>query len=116
MATSRTVSPAKLSSGAWGARPPVTGGPVAIGEIVTIRTAAGKEWQAKVTGTDGGLLVTVSMDRAPAAAAPRYTPAATRSSTRPAGWRPCGYPGCNPGYCDECDGEGYRAGRSSRRW
>jgi len=28
-----------------------------------------------------------------------------------AGWRPCGYPGCNPGYCDECEGEGYRPGR-----
>jgi len=25
---------------------------------------------------------------------------------RPAGWRPCGYPGCNPSYCDECDGKG----------
>jgi hypothetical protein len=22
------------------------------------------------------------------------------------GWHPCGYPGCNPGYCDECDGKG----------
>ena len=22
------------------------------------------------------------------------------------GWRPCGYPGCSPSYCDECDGEG----------
>ena len=21
-------------------------------------------------------------------------------------WRPCGYPGCNPTQCDECDGEG----------
>jgi len=29
----------------------------------------------------------------------------------PAGWRPCGYPGCNPNHCDECDGEGRRAGR-----
>lgn len=22
------------------------------------------------------------------------------------GWKPCGYPGCHPSYCDECDGEG----------
>jgi hypothetical protein len=25
-----------------------------------------------------------------------------------ANWAPCGYPGCNPNYCDECDGDGYR--------
>lgn len=22
------------------------------------------------------------------------------------GWAPCGYPGCERGYCDECDGGG----------
>lgn len=22
------------------------------------------------------------------------------------GWKPCGYPGCSPRYCDECDGAG----------
>ena len=26
-------------------------------------------------------------------------------------WRPCGYPGCNPRYCDECDGKGGGDGR-----
>jgi len=39
---------------------------------------------------------------------------ATRYATRAPARRnfvPCGYPGCNPGYCDECDGEG-RYGRS----
>ena len=35
--------------------------------------------------------------------------AAPKARTVPRGWRPCGYPGCNPGYCDECDGKG--AGR-----
>jgi hypothetical protein len=34
-----------------------------------------------------------------------------RTSGRPAGWRPCGYPGCNPNYCDECDGMGAGRGR-----
>ena len=29
----------------------------------------------------------------------------------PRGWRSCGYPGCSPTYCDECDGEGYKPGR-----
>ena len=28
------------------------------------------------------------------------------SSLGRAGWRPCGYPGCSPHYCDECDGKG----------
>ncbi len=33
------------------------------------------------------------------------------SRPRRRNWQPCGYPGCNPNYCDECDGEGYRPGR-----
>lgn len=40
-------------------------------------------------------------------------PAVRRPASRPVSraWRPCGYPGCNPNFCDECDGEGYRGGR-----
>jgi hypothetical protein len=37
--------------------------------------------------------------------------AAPAKRTVPRGWRPCGYPGCTPTYCDECDGKG--AGRHS---
>jgi hypothetical protein len=47
-------------------------------------------------------------------ATPRKAPTGStfRSApTRRFGWRPCGYPGCSPNYCDECDGEGYRPGR-----
>lgn len=43
--------------------------------------------------------------------------------TKRSNWRPCGYPGCSPNFCDECDGEGYvpasnerRRGRYGRRW
>lgn len=43
----------------------------------------------------------------PASASP--APAPRKRSN----WRPCGYPGCSPSYCDECDGEGYT---SSRGW
>jgi hypothetical protein len=36
--------------------------------------------------------------------------AAPAPTKRPTGGRrtfiPCGYPGCNPHHCDECDGEG----------
>ena len=47
--------------------------------------------------------------------------AAPKSPARPTGtrrlsWRPCGYPGCNPGHCDECDGKGAGGSRYSRRW
>lgn len=43
---------------------------------------------------------------------PKSTPRKKTSGSSPAygrkkkGWRPCGYPGCSPEYCDECDGEG----------
>ncbi len=33
------------------------------------------------------------------------------TASRRSNWRPCGYPGCSPSYCDECDGVGYRSGR-----
>lgn len=36
-----------------------------------------------------------------------------KSQRRPRNWRPCGYPGCSPNFCDECDGEGYRG---ASRW
>ena len=29
-------------------------------------------------------------------------------------WRPCGYPGCQPGLCDDCDGEGWKPRRGGR--
>ncbi len=71
-----TASPAKLKSGAWGAR---VRGTASVGDIVTITTAAGKSWRAKITriawtGDGITLAETASMDRAPSAsAAPRST-------------------------------------------
>ncbi len=35
---------------------------------------------------------------------PAAVPSPRTAPRRP--WRPCGYPGCSPRYCDECDGEG----------
>lgn len=29
-----------------------------------------------------------------------------RDSPTKKSWVPCGYPGCSPTYCDECDGKG----------
>lgn len=60
-----TATPAKLRNGTWGAR--VTD-PVAVGQTITIKTKAGKTWQAKVTkivwgGSDAALVATESADR-----------------------------------------------------
>jgi hypothetical protein len=46
-----------------------------------------------------------------AGTAPATKPAARPA--RPSNWRPCGYPGCNPTYCDECDGKGADFRRNS---
>lgn len=48
-----------------------------------------------------------------AGAGPKAPARPTGASRRP-GWRPCGYPGCNPSYCDECDGEGLKLSYRNR--
>lgn len=75
--TTITATPAKLRNGTWGAR--VTD-PVKVGQTITVKTKAGKTWQAKVTkivwgGSDAALVATESLDR-PAAKRParRATP------------------------------------------
>ena len=59
------ASPAKLRDGSWGAR---VRGQVAQGDVITIRTAAGKEWQARVrsvvwSGEGVTICATTSLDR-----------------------------------------------------
>lgn len=59
------ASPAKLRSGEWGAK---VNGSVSVGAMLTIRTAAGKEWQATVakvvwSGDGVTLCATQSADR-----------------------------------------------------
>jgi hypothetical protein len=62
MATSLIASPRKLPNGQWGAY--CANPSVKVGDILTIRTAAGKEWQARVVDiTDSGTCITSSMDR-----------------------------------------------------
>jgi hypothetical protein len=39
-------------------------------------------------------------------AGPKKAPASGGGRSYRRSWRPCGYPGCSPSYCDECDGEG----------
>jgi len=60
-----SATPAKLRSGAWGAR--VEGAP-GVGDVVTVTTKGGKSWEARVTrvlwAADGvALCATESLDR-----------------------------------------------------
>lgn len=43
---------------------------------------------------------------APSARTPLSRPGGRSYGHPRRGWKPCGYPGCRPGYCDECDGAG----------
>ena len=68
-----TATPAKLRSGEWGAK---VQGAVKEGEIVEVRAASGKAWNARITRvvwTDGtvALCATASMDRVPSASKAR---------------------------------------------
>lgn len=63
------------------------------------------------TPTKGGWLVPASK----AEAARRWVAATGPAKTgAPKGWTPCGYPGCAPGHCDECEGRGARRNRFRR--
>lgn len=82
------ASPRKLPNGQWGAY--CSNPSVKVGDLLTIRTAAGKEWQARVVDiTDAGVCITSSTNLPPVAAngfklsrpAPRST-SATRTGCR----------------------------------
>ena len=80
--TTTTATPARLADGTWGARTPST--LIAVGQIVRIQTAAGKTWEARVTGivrrtASETVVTTASLDRAPATARPATS--RRRSST-----------------------------------
>ena len=95
-----TATWSRLRDGGWGLR--VTG-PVGSGSRVTARRADGTT-SVEVVGRviwrgDGVTLATVQ-----APARPSGGGGYARSRSRR--WAPCGYPGCSPSYCDECDGGG----------
>lgn len=78
MATSLIASPRKLPTGQWGAYC----ASAKVGDLLTIRTAAGKEWQARVTSITDGVCVTSSTGPSRSGGV-RSTPArATRTGCR----------------------------------
>ena len=94
----------KLRNGDWGTRCTED---VAVDDKVRITKKSGVSVTKAITavlwrGADGVSLCSIGDVSAPAAT-PK-APAAQRKAPR--GWRECGYPGCHPQYCDECEGHG----------
>lgn len=97
---------AKLRDDSWGVRLSHDEGKP--GETVTVTrkngTSSDEVLGTRVAGGPGWSLWTVvQKDKA----APKVERKATAVAPKVRkGWRPCGYPGCRPEHCDECDGEG----------
>lgn len=108
---------AKLPSGGWGVR----GKGFAPGARVTVRkrdkTTSTETIDAILsTDADGWQTATIVPTKKPESAGSAKYVVKSGMVMRNRGWRPCGYPGCSPTYCDECDGEGYRPASGGRRW
>lgn len=94
----------KLRSGDWGIR--VTGGVPEAGQSVVVAKRDGSSDTVsvdRVVWSGEGVALCAIVRRAKGRSGGYYSQRASR-------YRPCGYPGCSPGYCDECDGEGAGAG------
>jgi hypothetical protein len=99
----------KLKDESWGIR---CSSEVKPGDVVLVEKRDGtkkNETVKAVVWAGNGVWLCSVEPKTKASSATKTTPA--RTSGRPAGWRPCGYPGCNPRYCDECDGKGAGRGR-----
>jgi hypothetical protein len=86
----------KLRNGEWGVR----GEGLVVGQTVTVTKKSGETKTEKVAqilshSLDEDIASIVSING--------------QATKRRRNWRPCGYPGCNPSYCDECDGRGYES-------
>jgi hypothetical protein len=99
----------KLKDGSWGLRSTEA---LNTGNLVTVTRKDGTAATVPVGAlvwTGNGVWLYVAGAKTEDGA----KPATSAKPNRPSGWRPCGYPGCNPSFCDECDGEGYKS--SGRR-
>jgi hypothetical protein len=103
------------TTGEWGVR--VVGDEAAPGARLTVSKKDGTSKEVTVRALawreENVSIYTVESDR-PAVSVVKVTPAQVRRAPSRGNWRPCGYPGCSPNYCDECDGEGYKSSYRSR--
>lgn len=96
--TTTTASPAKLKNGSWGARVP---GRASEGDTITIKTRAGKRWDATIsrvlwTGADRRSGETVSL-----VATESRSSGSARSNRRQTTWT-----GCSCGSVEEYERDG----------
>lgn len=110
-----TATYTKLRDGDWGIR---VVGQVVPGQAVDVTKKSGEvkmERIAKVlfVEADGASVCSIERD---ARGEHRAKPPTTIARQRAGNWRPCGYPGCRPGCCDECNGEGLKLSYSGRRY
>jgi hypothetical protein len=113
-------------SGAWELVGPAA--ELAVGEVVTVARRDGSTARKRVvsasrpwdrdgvphifaTFADVGEEAPAKVEAAPAPKAK----APAKRARRSAAFVPCGYPGCGPGYCDECDGEGMYPARRAKQ-
>jgi hypothetical protein len=94
---------AKLRNGSWGLK----GLNLSDGALVTVVKRDGSSKSERVgrilwRGQDGACLACIAEPvRVQSERRGGFQGRRSRSN-----WRPCGYPGCSPSYCDERDGEG----------
>lgn len=107
-----SVSFTRLKDGSWGLR---SADPLTEGATVAVTKRDGSQTNAGVgrliwSGNGAHIYASVALAPAPRFPGPGSGPGSgnVKRTARP--WRPCGYPGCHPSYCDECDGKGLRAG------
>ena len=96
----------KLKSGAWGIK--TRGDAPKPGEAVTVTKANGETRTVTVArviwrGEGVALCSIEGNDNSTRSNGSNGGSSGGRSSRA---WAPCGYPGCNSNYCDECDGVG----------
>ena len=87
----------KLKNGQWGVRAPAG---VTVGQSLTVTKRDGSSKTETVAAI---LWAGIARDGREASL---VSIVPTGSAPRARHFRPCGYPGCSKGYCDECDGEG----------
>ena len=95
----------KLRDGSWGLRAETA---VVLNDVVTVSKKDGSTSEvvptALVWAGNGVHLYTCSPVTPKAVTKSAPAAAYHGGRGRRGAWRPCGYPGCNPTHCDDCDG------------
>ena len=91
----------KLKNGQWGVRAPAG---VTVGATITVTKRDGSSKTETVAAILWAGIARDGREASLVSIVPTGSTSRPRATSRH--FRPCGYPGCSKGYCDECDGEG----------